>query len=98
MSGFETVAALLTLTAGFAYVNHRWVRRPASIALMAMTLGLSLVLLALGKIGRLDVAPLTRVLDRIQFDQTLLNGMLGALLFAGALHVRIDELREHRVA
>lgn len=98
MSAFETLAALLTLAAAFAYVNHRWIRQPASIALMAMTLGLSLTLLAVDRMGWVEVESLTLVLDRISFDDTLLHGMLGALLFAGALHIRVDDLREEKLA
>jgi len=98
MSAFQTLAALLTLTAAFAYVNHRWIRQPASIALMALTIGLSLVLLGLGRLGWVATEPLTRVLERVDFDETLLHGMLGALLFAGALHIRVDDLREEKAA
>jgi CPA1 family monovalent cation:H+ antiporter len=98
MSAFEILAALLTLAAAFAYVNHRWIRQPASIALMAMTLGLSLALLGVDRLGWVRVAPLTLLLDRINFDDTLLHGMLGALLFAGALHIQLDDLREHKLA
>jgi CPA1 family monovalent cation:H+ antiporter len=98
MSAFETLAALLTLAAVFAYVNHRWIRQPASIALMAMTLALSLALLGVDRMGWVRVAPLTLVLDRIHFDDTLLHGMLGALLFAGALHIQLDDLREEKLA
>lgn len=98
MSSFETVAALLSLAAAFAYVNQRWIRLPASIALMAMTLAVSLVLLALGKARWLDLQPLAAALHRVPLEQTLLHGMLGALLFAGALHVRIDDLRAHKLA
>ncbi|NUP12397.1 MAG: sodium:proton antiporter [Polyangiaceae bacterium] len=98
MNAFETLAALLTLAAVFAYVNHRWIRQPASIALMAMALGLSVGLLLLDRIGLAEAENLTRVLDRINFDDTLLHGMLGALLFAGALHIRLRDLREERLA
>ncbi len=97
MSAFETLATLLCLAAAFAYINHRWLRRPASIALMAMTLALSLALLVASRMGVLRVAPVLTVIDRIHFDQALLHGMLGALLFAGALHIRLDDLREHRL-
>lgn len=98
MSAFEMLAALITLAAIFAYLNHRWLRQPASIALMAMTLLLSLALLTVDALGWASVAPLTSVLDRIDFDDTLMHGMLGALLFASALHVRLDDLREEKVA
>jgi CPA1 family monovalent cation:H+ antiporter len=98
MSAFETLAALLTLAAAFAYVNHRWIRQPASIALMAMTLALSIALLGAHHLGWVRVEALKSVLDRIDFDDTLLHGMLGALLFAGALHIRLDDLKEQRLA
>jgi len=98
MSPFETLAALITLTAAFAYVNHRWLRQPASIALMAMTLALSLLVLGAARAGLVRVDPLFAVIDRIHFDDTLLHGMLGALLFAGALHIRLDDLRDERLA
>ncbi len=98
MSAVETLASVLTIAALFAYVNHRWIRQPAAIALMAMSLGLSLVLLAVDRLGWARVEPLTRVLDQVNFNETLLHGMLGVLLFAGALHIRVDDLREQRLA
>ncbi|HEY1533105.1 MAG TPA: sodium:proton antiporter, partial [Polyangiaceae bacterium] len=98
MTGFETLAALLTIAAFFAYVNHRWIGQPPSIALMAMALILSLVLLGVDRAGLVRLAPLASVLDRIKFKDTLLHGMLGALLFAGALHIPLAELREEKLA
>jgi len=96
MSAVETLAALLTVAAAFAYVNHRWIRQPAAIALMTMSLGLSIVLLAIDAAGWVDVEPLTHVLDRVRLNETLLHGMLGVLLFAGALHICIDDLRDQK--
>ena len=52
MPFFETLALLLTVTAAFAYVNHRWLGQPASVALMAMTLGVSLALLGAAELVR----------------------------------------------
>ena len=98
MSAFQTLAALLTLAAVFAYVNHRWMHQPASIALMAMALGLSLTLLGVDRLGWVQVEPLMLAMDRINFNDTLLHGMLGALLFAGALHIRVGDLREQQLA
>ncbi len=99
MSPFETIAGLLTVAAGFAYVNHRWIRQPASIALMSMALGVSLLLIGLDHLGVLHVQGLaTEVLERVNFNETLLHGMLGALLFAGALHINLGDLRQERLA
>jgi monovalent cation:H+ antiporter, CPA1 family len=94
MSAYETLGALLTIAAAFAYLNHRFLRLPPAIGLMAMSLVLSLLLLAAGAAG----LPVTRAtsawLDHVAFNETLLHGMLGALLFAGALHINVDDLRK----
>lgn len=99
MSPFETIAVLLSVAAGFAYVNHRWIRQPASIALMALSLAVSLLLIALDHLGVVHLqGTATRLLERVNFNETLLHGMLGALLFAGALHINLEDLRQERLA
>ncbi len=97
MNPFELLAALTTVTAVFAYVNYRWVRLPRTIGLMAMALVSSVLLLGLARAGIVDLAPLLRFIEAVDFDATLLNGVLGALLFAGALHVDLAALRAARV-
>ncbi len=97
MTPFELIAALTTATAIFAYVNFRWLRLPTTIGLMAIALVGSLVLLGMGRAGWVDLAPLTAFVNAVDFDATLLNGMLGALLFAGALHVDISQLRAEKL-
>jgi CPA1 family monovalent cation:H+ antiporter len=98
MSAFETLAALLSLAAAFAYVNHRWLRQPPAIALMAMTLSLSVGLLVANRFDVIQTETVTRELERVHFDDTLLHGMLGALLFAGALHIHLEDLKEERLS
>ncbi|NOU33441.1 MAG: sodium:proton antiporter [Polyangiaceae bacterium] len=99
MSPFEALAVVLTAAATFAYVNHRWIRQPASIALMAMALGSSLVLVAVDRLGWLQLkGAATSLLERVNINDTLLHGMLGALLFAGSLHINLHELRQQRLA
>jgi CPA1 family monovalent cation:H+ antiporter len=94
MSAFEILALVISLTAALGYVNHRWLHQPASVALMALSMVLSVSLLTAAKLGWVDAAPLKALLDRIDLDETLLHGMLGALLFAAALHVRLTDLKE----
>lgn len=94
MSAYETLGALLTLAAVFAYANHRFLRLPPAIGLMAMSLVLSLLLLFADALGLPVAAATSTWLDKVAFNETLLHGMLGALLFAGALHVNLDDLRK----
>ena len=47
---FNLIAILLTLSALFNYVNHRYLRLPTTIGVMLIALVLSLALLGLGAI------------------------------------------------
>jgi len=90
------VAVLLTLAAAFAYLNHRFLRLPPTIAMTGMSLALALALAGLGALG-LDVSSEVReFLDQVDFSKFLLEGILGLLLFAGALHVDLNDLAEHK--
>lgn len=99
MTPFETASLIVSIAAVFAYLNHRWLRQPASIGLMALALGASLLLLGVDRLGWVPVKGFAvSTLDSARLDTTLLHGMLGALLFAGALHIDLEDLRSHRVA
>jgi CPA1 family monovalent cation:H+ antiporter len=96
MSLFSTLAILLSLSAVLSYANERTLRLPTTVALMASSMGLSLGLVGLGVAG-IDVGDWAQaLLERVDFDEALLEGMLSYLLFAGALHIKLDELKEHR--
>jgi CPA1 family monovalent cation:H+ antiporter len=96
MELFNTVAVLVTLAAILSYVNHRYVRLPTTIGLMAIALALSLGLIVLGHLGFGIEEQAERLLASIDFDETLLGGMLSFLLFAGALHVNFNDLYEQK--
>ena len=96
MSTFDLLAILITLAAVLGWVNHRFLRLPATIGLMVLSMVFSLALVALGKAGLADLGFLIAALEGVAFDEALLNGMLGALLFAGALHIQIDDLRDYK--
>jgi len=99
VSAFQTVAAVLAVASLFAYVNQRWIRLPVAIALMALALGASLLLLLVDRLGLLRVtSAATQILQTVKLDRTLLHGVLGVMLFAGALHIDLRELREQRLA
>jgi len=98
VSVFEIAALLVTLSALFGWINLRFLRLPHTIGLLAMALSASLLLLLLQKIvPGLEVAPALRgVLEEIDFYSALMEGMLSLLLFAGALHVDLDLLKDQK--
>ena len=95
MGILNTAALLITLAALFSYLNYRFVRLPNTIGIMIISLIMSLALLLLGKLGWNDLIFYTnKALRGIDFHETLMKGMLSFLLFAGALHVNINDLRQ----
>ena len=94
----DIAAACLVITALLAYLNHRFVRLPTTIGVMAIALALSLAMVGL------DVAGLDHGLRQyeesflrsIDFSDVLMQGMLSFLLFAGALHVDWGALKKYR--
>jgi CPA1 family monovalent cation:H+ antiporter len=89
-------AILITVTAVLSYINLRYVGLPVSIGVMVIALGLSLLLNALSWGGFQLEAPVRNFLQQIDFDKTLLQGMLSFLLFAGALHININDLAQQK--
>jgi Na+:H+ antiporter len=98
MSVLSILAILMTVTAVFSYLNHRFLRLPGSIGVMliALVFSLGLNLLGLAGIGLEQQAE--QWLEAIDFDETVLGGMLSFLLFAGALHININDLAERKWA
>ena len=91
---FDIIAILISLSAVFSWVNYRVLKLPTAIGLMLSALLMSLVL-QLPLFGGLEHQA-EAMLASIDFDQTLLHGMLSFLLFAGALHVNLNDLAQQR--
>ncbi len=91
---FNVIAILLTLAALFSYLNHRFVRLPNTIGLMLISLVMSLGLVAMGQAGL--AGQWVEFVRGIDFNRTLMVGMLSFLLFAGALHVDVNDLLEQK--
>ena len=90
----DIVAVLLVLTAAFSYVNHRYLKWPMTIGVMAIALAVSLVVIGLDQLGFSTArGQEDSLLASIDFSEVLMQGMLSFLLFAGALHVDFTQLR-----
>ena len=93
MGLFEIASVLIVLTALFSYVNYRTVGLPTTVGVMVISMLVSLGIAGMGAFG-LGAAQRqsAEILAGIDFNKTLLHGMLSFLLFAGALHIKLDEL------
>ncbi|MEO8048097.1 MAG: sodium:proton antiporter [Nitrospirota bacterium] len=96
MSFIHTITILICLAAVFSYVNHHFFKLPKTIGLMAISLVMSLVVVALGKLDLGIDTEAKQFITGIDFNEALMHGMLGCLLFAGALHVNLSELLDQK--
>lgn len=90
------IASLLIVLAGlFGAVNYLFLKLPSAIGILIVSLIASFIILGLNLLyPQLELAETVRslVLD-IEFSDSLLEGMLGFLLFSGALQVNLGDLR-----
>lgn len=94
---FQLIGILMTATALFAWCNQRFIGLPSTIGVMLLALAVSLVLQAAAGLGMVDVAQIGALVGAIDFNHTLLDAMLGALLFAGSMQVRLGDLKREAV-
>ena len=92
MSLFDIISLLVVLAAVFGYINHRWLKLEPTVGLLMISLASSLGIMLLHWVipGLTIVEQLQTTLGNIDFNRTLMHGMLGFLLFAGALHVDLE--------
>ncbi|MEP6763700.1 MAG: sodium:proton antiporter [Gemmatimonadaceae bacterium] len=99
LTPFDAAAILIVLAASLGYINHRFLKLPSSVGLTIMGAISSLIVIALDRMmpssGLSQMV--VRFLASIDFQTTLMDGMLSFLLFAGALHVDWAEMRRGRL-
>lgn len=94
----EVGAVFLSITALLSYVNHRFIGLPTTIGVMVISIILSMVAIFLGFLGFDQLIDYEiSLLNQLDFTEVLLDGMLSMLLFAGALHVNISDLKRYRL-
>lgn len=94
MSFFDIAGILVGLAALFALINHKLLKLPTTVGLMLLAMLHAVALLAIGQVYPGVLTGAEQLIGSIDFDQTLMQGMLGYLLFAGALHVNLNDLKK----
>ncbi len=95
MTPLQIASVILVLSAASGSINYFLLKLPASIGILVTAL--------LGSVAILGVdhyAPGLQLADQVrelvasmEFSTSLLDAMLGLLLFAGALHVSLEDLK-----
>ncbi len=97
MDLYSTFSILIVLSALFAYVNYRYIKLPGSIGLMFIAMMFSLGLVAVANVWPGMVDHFRGLVEGIDFSELLLEAMLSFMLFAGAIHIKLAELKEQRL-
>jgi len=97
MTLFLSIAILAGLAAVFGFINERFLRLQTTIGLMLLALVMSVALALLKQFAGLDFFGWEQdLVSGLDLGDTLLNGVLCFMLFAGSAGVRIKRLGEYR--
>jgi len=97
MKLINIIAIIISISSAFSYINYRFIKLPTTIGVLIIAIICSLILIAISSLGYIQFEKNAElIISSIDFDQTLMHGMLSFLLFAGALHVNIDDLAKQK--
>ncbi|MEO6285075.1 MAG: sodium:proton antiporter [Dyadobacter sp.] len=97
MELYYSFSALIVLSAIFSYINSRFLKLPSSIGVMVIALLVSLGLIATDSIFPKIFFRITTLIESVDLTEILMGAMLNFLLFAGAIHIHLEDLREQRM-
>ncbi len=94
----DAAAILIVMAAALGYCNIRFLHLPQSVGLTVMGAVASLIVIGIDKLLPASNVgeQVLRFITGINFQATLMDGMLSFLLFAGALHVDWSYMRRGR--
>ena len=97
MELINIIAIIISISSAFSYINYRFIKLPTTIGVLIIAIICSLILIVISSLGYIQFEKSAElIISSIDFDQTLMHGMLSFLLFAGALHVNIDDLAKQK--
>jgi len=97
MSLYLVLTILICLSAGFAYVNQRFLKLPFVIGLFFLSTILSLFVITSKLWLNIPIEEIKSYIEHANIDKIVLNYLLGFLLFAGALHTNWNNLKQQRI-
>lgn len=98
MNLFHLFSILIVLSAGFAYINFRVLKLPTAIGLMLVSLVFSFLILVAGYFYPALSQMVEVRLEGLNFSELLLESMLSFMLFAGAIHIKYEDLRSEKLS
>ena len=96
MDYYLIVTVLVFLSATFGYINARFIKLPSTIGLTVITIVFTFFIFGLSYFDDTLLNAERYIITQIDFRTVLLDVMLSFLLFAGALHTDLQQLKTLR--
>jgi len=96
MELYYSFSVLIVLASFFSYLNLRYLKLPSTIGIMIIAMLSSIVLVFTGSLFPKTFDHFSTLLQDVDFTEVLMGAMLNFLLFAGAIHINLVDLREQR--
>lgn len=96
MGALQIIAAIFAIAAIGGYVNRKSVKLPKGVGMLAFSSLLSVCILVFQKYHFVHLYDIPSVIEKMDFSYFMLHGILSLLLFAGALHVNVSELKDYK--
>ena len=95
MTIIQIISTLLVLAATFGVINYLFLKLPSTIGILIVALFASIGVMLIDYVWpEFGISRnIIIFINNIEFSEALLEGMLGLLLFAGALHIKIADLK-----
>ncbi|MEP4093616.1 sodium:proton antiporter [Reichenbachiella sp.] len=94
---FEVFTLIVAVSALLSYVNYKYLKLPQTIGVLILSIGVSVILGSI-KVINLDWFHVAcSVVTTIDFRSILFDFLLSFLLFAGAIHVNLNNLLEEKL-
>ena len=97
MELYYSFSVLIVLASFFAYLNLRFLKLPSTIGVMIIAMISSILLVITGNMFPATLSRFSTLLKDVDFTEVLMGAMLNFLLFAGAIHINLRDLREQRL-
>lgn len=98
MQVYNLISIIIVLTAIFSYVNFKILKLPATIGIMIISIAASVLIISIGYFSPSFFKQVTDLVATIDFHTALMKVMLSFLLFAGAIHIDIDKLKNEKLS
>lgn len=96
MELYYSFSVLIVLASFFSYINLRVLKLPSTIGVMIIAMITSILLVVSGSLFPSFFSHFSSLLKDVDFTEVLMGAMLNFLLFAGAVHINLQDLREQK--